>query len=154
MKMSVVFAAVVLGATPVAAADSLSVGKCLEVLTGLMALDRSDDGKSTKQYKFSGSARLTMALDIVELRRVSETTDKLRLGIVSGLNERVSGALTDTAREVERAKATVEYLDALEAPCSVQLGRLKLSDLRVGDSGDENQIPPSVLASILPIVDR
>lgn len=154
MKMSVVLAAVALGATPVAAADSLSVGKCLEVLTGLMALDRVDDGKSVKQYKFSGSARLTIALNIGELRRVSETTDKLRLGIVSGLNDRVGVAPTDLARAAEQAKATIEYQEALEAPCTIQLGRLKIADLRVGDNGDENQIPPSVLASILPIVDR
>lgn len=148
---SLVYAAVAVAISlGTARADDLTIGNCLDIAAGLSALDHFDDptGKP-KQYRL-GALRITIGLNMAALRHVSETVDKARLGLVAEIG---GGKAPQALDPSEIAKLNDEYRKILDRPCDVKPGRMKASDLHLGDSPEENAIPPSVIAALAPIID-
>jgi hypothetical protein len=151
----------VLLAAPAFAADEpkkLTVGECVDIYIGLGNLDSYErvvkESGAEKvirgQYRL-GDARMTVALNMGALKPVAEAANKTRQEILLEVGDGKAIAPDD---QKAVAKATAMFEAALKEPCPVTPGRIKLSDLKIGDSPEQNQIPPSVLSAIMPIVDR
>lgn len=139
------------------ATPHLTVGQCVQALSGLLALDKYEkvikDGAGEKtvtvQYKL-GVARFAVARAISVLRPVAEDVEKARLGLLA----EVTGGKPVQPNSEQLARLNDEYAKVLSRPCSVEIPKLKLADLRPGDGPNDNPIPPSVLASLLPIIEE
>lgn len=148
--------------TPAQADDTLTLGQCFDINSGLHMLDsyerviKDDKGEHSAlaQYKL-GNARITIALDQAALRPFSEALETTRQGIVAEIAQKYN----IKPKEIEAGSAAnVEYLkqysDARNQPCTVKLGRIPISELKLGDGEGQNAIPPGALALIAPIIDR
>lgn len=152
MKQIVLIAAALAFAVPARAEDDLTVKTCLEILAGLNSMNFSGQSSPTapappdaKPYRLAGSARMTMAFDISELSRVQAASQKAQGEFDKTLDQ----------KEPDRQKQLdANWQSILAAPCNVVPGRVKESDLHLGDGPNDNAIPPSVLAVIVPIIDR
>lgn len=135
-----------------AIADELTISRCLDVAAGLNALDHYDDAMTgkPKQYRL-GALRVTIGLNMAALRHVSEAAEKARLGLIAEIG---GGKPPQAFDPWEVSKLNEEYRKALDQPCDVKPGRIKATDLRLGDGPEENAIPPSVIAALAPIIDQ
>ena len=130
-------------------ASAATVGECLATLNGLQALDHYDTveaGKPVaKQYKLAGSVRFTLAMNLAELQKVMDATQKARQGILNEISDGVMPAAGSPKYQ--------PYIDAFQAvldrPCEVKLATIKVQDLNL----DQNEVPFGVLAQIRPILD-
>lgn len=168
MKSAYLAAAGLVAATLCASAEEpkkLTMDECVNVYLGLANLDAFDrivkDGSGEKvvkaQYKL-GDARMTIALDQGVLRPIVDAANKTRQSLLAEMGPAPDDKTATAAEKAAYAKATAEAVSSFEAsmkePCPVTPGRIKLSDLKIGDGPEQNAIPPSVLAAIMPIVDR
>jgi hypothetical protein len=140
----------------------LTVNQCLQVLSGLNALNyvgqqlpnggtNEPRPQTTTQYKL-GAARMTIALDIAALNAVQNAAQKAQQDI---FNEVSGGKPTIQPYTPERGVYDSRITkEVLEKPCTVSPGRIKAADLKLGDGPDQNSIPPAVLSAILPIIDQ
>lgn len=131
--------------------DAMTIGRCLDVAAGLSALDHYDDAATgkPKQYKL-GALRGPIGLNMAALRHVSESIEKARLGLIAEIG---GGKAPQAFDSSEIAKLNEEYRKMLDQPCDVKPGRIKVTDLRLGDGPEDNAIPPSVIAALAPILD-
>lgn len=174
--MRFVYAAIaaVLCTAPAAAEDLaklMTIEQCVTILTGLSSLNYAgqqlNDGAKApdgaKQYKL-GPARMSIALDISTLQPILTAAQRAQEDFAAKELPPLP-TLSDGAKDAERAayaEATAKRQAAITAnwtkillgPCTVAPGRLKASDLNLGDDSGQNQIPPSVLAAISPIIDK
>jgi hypothetical protein len=133
----------------------LTIGECIEVYSALANLDAFDrvvkEGGTERvvkgQYRL-GEARMTIALNMGALRPVIDAANKTRQQIIAEVGE---GATTKPETMV---KAQEMFDRAMKEPCPVSPGHIKIGDLNLGDGPDKNQIPPSVINGVMPIVDR
>lgn len=132
------------------AAEPLTVGKCLEILAGLNALDHYDDPTSGKprQYKL-GALRITVGMTISSLKHVSEAADKARVGLIA----EIGGGKPIDPNSPDMIRFGTKYQEMLDKPCDVVPARIKISDLKLGDGAEDNAIPPSVLGALAAILD-
>lgn len=119
---------------------NLTIRQCRDIYGALMGLDR---------FKL-GAARMTIAIDIAALTPVWQASEKARIGMVAEIGD---------GKEIK--PGTPEYNafvrrfdDDIGKACPLTLGRVKAADLKIGDGADENAIPPSTLAVLLPIIDQ
>jgi hypothetical protein len=148
---------------PAFAADQkpLTVLQCISVMNGLEALryagaqvmDTRPTPPDAKQYKL-GAMRFTIALDISQLEQVTLSVQKAQTGFVSELPSAVSPDPKNPDANAVRDRAIQANWDKLtSAECPVQPGHIKASDLKLGDGTEDNQIPPTVLSALIPIID-
>ena len=152
--LSIVFVAslvFVVGSAQAEDARPLTVEQVIMIGNGLAALDGYDDvcrdGPSEKPcrhpYKFKGAARMTMAMDLAECRRISSAYTSARQDLIrqyaKGGNE---------VPPEEMSKFADDDKAAREHATDVKLGTIRSADLAL----DDNPIPPSVLSMIVPIV--
>lgn len=123
-----------------ARADDLTIGQCRAIYGALVGLDH---------YKL-GAARMTIALDIAALTPIWQASEKARIGMIA----EIAGG-KDIQPGTPEYAAFVQRFDAdLGKPCGLTLGHVKIADLKLGDGPDENAIPPTSLAAMVPIEDR
>ena len=131
----------------------LTVGRCLDILTGLNLLDNYDRVVGDKivagQYKL-GTVRFTIAQNMTALRHVQEMVDRATTGLLA----EIAQGKPITAGSPELVKLTTARQEILDKPCDVMPGHIRLSDLNVGDGPDQNAIAPSILSSLEPILDK
>ncbi len=177
MKMirNAILASAVVGAmmsaAPLKAEDqTYTVQQCNEILNGLAALSEGyvaldKDGKQVKlQYKL-GATRIPIATNITLLKNILKGADDARLDLIKkwipdapdpgadGNNPEYKRFLQSDAYK----HFNEEYVKMMAAPppgVTVQLAHIKESDLKIGDSKDENPIPPILLSQLAPILDR
>lgn len=169
--ISIITALVMSGASATAddAKQPLSTEQCILVLNGLNALgwagqqlgeDAKQKPADAKQYKL-GEARYTIALDIARLTDVMVAYQR---GVQAALRELPAVPQQEPGKaktpeaisiEAENNKRAVDIqTKALSKPCDVTPGRLKMTELKIGDGADQNQFPVSVLAAFSLIVDQ
>lgn len=166
MKAALLAAAGIAAATLSAWAEEpkpLSLAQCVELYMGLTYLDgydrvvkESGNEKIVKaQYKL-GESRMTVALNQGALRPIVEAANKTRQAMLADLGPAPDEKST-AEQKAAYAKALAAAMDTFERsmkePCPVTPGRIKLGNLNLGDGPDQNQIPPSVISAIMPIVD-
>ena len=128
-----------------------TVEQAIQIGNGLSQLDGYDDcrdGEKGKDchhlYKFSGSLRLTIALDLAEYRRIAAAYSVVRQALIVQYSNGSGNVPSD-----QIAAFNTEDRRVLDSPSDVKYGRIKRDDLKIED----NPIPASVLSLILPIVD-
>lgn len=143
----------VAAAPPAPSLTAMSVRTCLEVLAGLNSLNfvgqmspQQVQQPSALPYHLGGSIRMTMAFDIAELSKIQTVAQKAQQDFDKELDEK------DPA--IRQKQLDANWQGIIAAPCNVTPGRIKESDLRLGDGPNENAIPPSVLSVLVPIIDR
>lgn len=109
--------------------------------------------KSFSDFKFSGSVRMALARNI-----------EVASGVQKNFNDRVTENRINIAgqgKDVPKDKLdtfNTENQKMLEAPAFVALAHIKLSDLCLDavppSCPSKNEIPPSMLAALLPIIDQ
>lgn len=137
--------------------ESLTVEQALIVKAGLEALSKFElndkDGKpTTGYYKFSADTTMLIALNIDLGRRLESSLATANNSIVMQKSDG-SGSVP----EARRGEYNIEYRKLLEAPSRVGFYRIKAEDLCLELTPKcqfVNPIPVSVLASIIPIIDR
>ena len=151
-------------------AAPLTVEQCINILAGLNSLTwagqqlgETPDKKppDAKQYKL-GDVRVTIAFDIESLQPVLTSYQRASqqfLGELPPVPQADAGKPQSPAAielQADNNKKFIAFqVKALGQPCPVTInGRLKLSDLKLGDGADQNQIPVNVLAAIVPIIDK
>ncbi len=140
-------------ATSAAAAD-LTVSQCMLVSRGLSALDgvgatlEQAPPPGARQYNL-GSLRWTVAKNQAQLQPVIDSFQKAR----GALLREVSGGSDPKPGTPEYDRLIARLQEILDKPCDVALARIPLASLKLGDEAGQNQIPPSVLAALAPIVD-
>jgi hypothetical protein len=123
----------------------LTVGQCINLLNGLAQLD----GQKDKPYKLASTA-FARAMAITALRPFNEAADRARVALMA---DAAGGKkLEDLPMDVT-GKLNAEYAKVLDGPCNVDIPKIPLSSLKLGDSDGENPIPSSVLSLIVPIID-
>jgi hypothetical protein len=132
--------AFVFGSVSVAVADDLTIGQCRDIFVALTSLDR---------FKL-GDQRLTVALDIAALTPVWRASEMERIALV---NE-VGGGKEIKPDTAEFGVFMQAFERTLGKACPVTLGRIKAAKLKLGDDADQNAIPPTTLAALMPILDR
>lgn len=133
-----------------AIAQELTVEQAKGVVTGLRQLSKYEtvdkDGKpATGYYKFSGTLRFTMALNIETGTKVEVALQAANVALVAELAN--GGPSVPDDKMVEYNKRIRAILDA---PCRCTFEPIKRDDLKL----DDNPIPPTVLALLLPILER
>lgn len=137
-----------------------------EILSGLIALSDGymtvdKDGKQVKlQYKL-GASRIPIASNMTLLRGILKSADEARVDLIKkylpdtqpdpGTPEWNIFVKTDGYRNFTKA-----YSDMMNSPApglKVELARIKVKDLNIGDDKDQNAISPVVIAQIEPILD-
>jgi hypothetical protein len=155
-------------AVPAASDDvkPLTVEQCINVLAGLKALDCAGEQLNgtcpadAKQYKL-GDARLTIGMNVAALTPVLTEFQRAQQKYMMELprvptpeaGKPVPPEVADMRAQQDR-ESVANQLAMLAKPCNVQPGRLKQSELKLGDGADQNAIPPSVFAAFSPIVDK
>lgn len=173
MRFAYAAIAAVLCAAPALADDAkpMTVEQCVTILTGLTSLNYAgqqlNDGTKApdgaKQYKL-GATRYNIAKDISDLQPVLTAAQRAQDDFIAKELTPLP-VLTDGAKDAEKAAyfdavakqkvaTTANWTKILLGPCTVAPGRLKAADLNIGDDSGQNQIPPSVLAAISPIIDK
>jgi hypothetical protein len=109
--------------------------------------------KSFADFKFSGSVRMALARNI-----------DVASGVQKNCNDRVTENrinIVGPGKDVPKDKLdtfNTENQKMLEAPAFVALAHIKLSDLCLDavppSCPSKNEIPPSMLAALLPIIDQ
>jgi hypothetical protein len=147
------------------AAKPLTVEQCLNLLNGLNSLNcvgQQLNGvcdPAAKQYKL-GQARVPIALNISALSPVRDGVQKEAQAFASSLPPlpAVEPGKPDSPERIDMAAKQskdiqTHWLKVIAGPCPVTPGRIKATDLNIGDEADKNAITPSVLAAIAPDVD-
>jgi hypothetical protein len=142
-------------------AEGLTVEQCISTLTGLNALNCAgmqlggSCDKDSKSYKL-GDARYTIAMDIAALGPVFDAAQQAQRKFILELPALPDAKAADYTEKSTKQSARISenWAAIMAKPCNVQPGHLKLSELHLGDSPDQNAIPPSVLAAFAPIVDK
>lgn len=171
MRVAKIFAAAALAAVAQSAAAEdtpLTVEGCLAILSGLQALGYAGQQLNesrpappdAKQYRL-GAARFTIAMDIAALNRVSQEAQRAQQQFAAEQPsprpaEPGKPISADERDDIVKANQRLQanWAEMLKKPCSVTLGRLDESDLKIGDAPDQNQIPVAVLAALMPIISK
>jgi hypothetical protein len=124
----------------VAVADDLTIGQCRDIYIALMSLDR---------FKL-GDQRLTVALDIAALTPIWRASEVERIALAS----EAGGGKEIKPDTAELGVFMQSFQRVLGKACPVTLGRIKAAKLKLGDDEDQNAIPPTTLAALMPILDR
>ncbi len=155
-------------AAPATAQESLTVEQCVTILSGLNALNcvgqqlQGQCAPDAKQYKL-GDARFTIASDVQALSGVLTSYQRAQQQFMAELpplppapqgDAKPEPQETALARADQNKRAIANQIAMLGKPCPVTPGRLKLSELKLGDAADQNAIPPAVLAAFSLIVDK
>lgn len=138
-----------------------------EILTGLSTLSDGytaldADKKQVKlQYRL-GATRIAIATNMTLLRNILKAADEARVDLIKKyLPETQPSPGTpewNTFTQSEGYKNfTSEYTKMMNSPppgVKVELARIKVKDLNIGDSDKENAISPVILTQIEPILDH
>jgi|GEM_PF-2051351 len=163
MRYLITVALVVVAVIPDARAETLTINQCMAVYAGLDALgwagrqlnDTRPTPADAKQYKL-GELRGAIAFDMAKLQPVMDAFQKSRNAIIAEIIGDKANLISGT--QAFTAQAQAQLTDALQKildkPCDVAPDRVRLADLHLGDTGNDNQIPPAVLAALAPILDR
>ncbi len=147
-------------------AKPFTVEQCINILTGLKALDCAGQqlngtcSADAKQYKL-GDARFTIGMNIQALAPVLVEFQRAQQKYMMELppipqpeaGKPVPPEIAAMQAQQNR-ESVANQIAMLAKPCSVTPGRLKQSELKLGDAPDQNAIPPSVLAAFGSIVDK
>lgn len=142
---------------PLSVAQALSMLQAMRNLDGHIVIVKQNgvDTAITQPWSFgSGSLRVRIATSTAALAEVEKRLDETRRSIVR--------ELLKTLPEVDGKKPTEipagtpqwselqrQFVEALEAPASVTLSRIKASELKL----DQNEIPVTAIAALAPILD-
>lgn len=162
MSRIFVFIVVLLFAQSVVAAEpaketkaesKLTIADCQTILAGLKGLDgrqeiTKDGSAVTTPYQF-GNAKLRLALqqNIARLNDLQQDFVKVQQDLFREVAGDASEIKPNTAEMVRYQKL---ILDALQAPCNIELQRIKAEDLKL----DKNEIQGSVLSALDKILDK
>ena len=169
MISKMIFAAMLaIGGVAASAQDAkqLTVEQCMNIYNGLNALNCVGEQlnaygsckPSDKQYKL-GSARITISVDLAALTPISDGARKEQQAFIADLpplpplDPGKPNPARDDAVSAQNKAAADSWQKIIAGPCPVTPGHIKASDLNVGDGDNQNQIPPTVLGLIVPIVD-
>ena len=168
IRLSAIAFAALVGMTAAHADDlkPLTVEQCINILTGLKSLDcvgqqlNGQCAADAKQYKLGG-ARYTIGMNIQALTPVLTEYERAQQKYMLELPQ-VPAAEPGkpvppeaaTMKAQQDREAVANQLAMLAKPCIVTIGRLKQSELKLGDGPDQNAIPPSVIAAFGIIVDK
>ena len=147
-------------------AKPLTVEQCITLLNGLNSLNcvgqqlNGTCAPDAKQYKLGG-ARMTIGLNIQALTPVLTTFQREQQKFMMDL-PRVPAAEPGKPVPPEIAemqadqnkKSVATQIDMLARPCTVTPGRLKWSELNLGDDADHNAIPPAVIGALGAMMDK
>lgn len=154
---TILFAAALIA--PVAAGEKLKVQDVLQVSTALRNLDghmvvvKQGTAENTVMIPWdfgSGSLRLRIANNISILDAAAKNVEDSRQAIIKEIMKK--GNLTEIKPGTpEFEDFQRQYADVLvqPAPGTQDLARIKASELRL----DKNEIPPTVLSALKPIMD-
>lgn len=165
--------AFVLAGTATSFADDLTVRDCLQILAGLNSLNfvgqvtpQQPPPPDAKSYRFGKPKdgetpiRLTMGFDINSLMSVQAAVTKSQQSFIDSLgpaptHDGDKPFTPEQQRAWDRRQKDIQDNGeaTLNAPCSVAPGKLPASQLRAGDGDGDNQIPPSVIGVLKPIID-
>jgi hypothetical protein len=130
-------------------APRLTVEQVVNISKGLAQLDCLKDVTGDKEvchpYKFSGATVLAIANDLAKTRAVLQVYQDAHNRLLATLRD-ATGKLPPN-REIEFVQEDRKIADS---PANIELNHIKWAELKVGT---ENQIPPSVIALIQPIID-
>jgi hypothetical protein len=146
----------------------LTVEQCITVFNGLSSLswagqqlneETSRRPADAKQYKL-GEARFTISMDIAALSTVITAYQRAQRAAFDELpalpsvdqNKQIPPEVQQMKMDNDRRIAKIQN-DMMTRKCDVTPGRLKLSELKLGDGPDQNAIPPNVLAAFSFIID-
>lgn len=138
------------------AEPALTNAQCQEIAAGLSGLDgytkviKEKDGERAVivPYKL-GALRVTISQTISTLRSRNNATEDARKALIV----EISGGAPILPDTPQWYKFMDEWKKVLARPCGVQIARIKIGDLKLGDGPDDNPIPPSVLSLIQPMLD-
>jgi len=136
----------------------LTVLQCLTVLKGLDAtgcVGKQVDGGAcapdAKQYKL-GPLRVTIGMNIARLQDEANVVQRAQNGFAAELPP-LDPKISTAEANARQAQIQENWNKIIDAECPVTLGRLKQSDLKIGDGPDENAFPPAVIGALAPIID-
>ncbi len=142
----------------------LTLQECIVLRSALRALDGyqgfDKDGKSAPQQYKLGALRGPIALDALALDMVIKAGEEARLGLIRELlpksvpQPNTKEYAEFVAHDDGYKKFVAEYQKILDAPQSIDIPHIKLSDLKIGDAPDGNPIPTDVITALAPILDR
>lgn len=136
-------------------AESLTNEQALGIFGALSALDGYEkvlkDGASEKAvkvpYDFGGGLRLVIAQDMVALKPKVDAYTTAHNALIMQLSNGKGDFKDNPKGEIEAQDQT---LTMLSAKIDVGLTHIREPELKL----DENRIPPSILAGLLPILDE
>lgn len=124
--------------------EVVEIGNALRGLKTYTTQDRAGNA-IVLSYKFDGPALLTMANNI----RKADDVAKFYIDTVNTLIGQLSDGGTQVPPEKMREYSTkVSVINS--QPATVELGRLKISDLNLS----EQPFPPATITTLLPILDK
>jgi hypothetical protein len=131
----------------------MTVEQVVYLSDALSKLDRYDavckDGGSEKAcqklYNFGPGARWTISLDLAEAKRISAAYYLARNALVAQYADGGNKVPDDKFQKFQADDRLI-----LDKPADVSFGMLRRDDLKL----DENPIPPSVLAALVPIIEQ
>ncbi|MBU3741504.1 MAG: hypothetical protein FGM24_04370 [Candidatus Kapabacteria bacterium] len=139
----------------------------LELYSALTALDGYSkavgDRVVTVPYEIEPRARLDIALNKATLRPVKEAIEETRNAIVTeiaGDRGEIPDTVTDGLGKVSTNPEAITFQrrwrEVLDATVTVDLRRLPVKSLHIGDDADTkaNPIPGTVLEILMPILDH
>lgn len=136
----------------------LTVLQCLTILKGLDAtscvgkqLDGGACAPDAKQYKL-GPLRVTIGMDLARLQDEANVVQRAQNGFAAELPP-LDPKAPDADKIARSNQIQANWNKIIDADCPVTLGRLKQSDLKIGDGPDENAFPPAILGALMPIID-
>lgn len=139
------------------AGEKMTVNDCLIILSGLNGLDGrqvvTNAGKSNEQvatipFEFGSSKlRLDIARNLSALSAIQRDGDQVRQKIFAEVSKGATEIKPGTAQAAEYDR---QMRELTTRPCTVDLARIKASDLKL----DRNDIPGSILAALDRILDK
>ena len=163
--LAVATAAAVLSTCATQAAEStepapqkqVTIDQCISVANGIRALDWSGEPLNyqgsppadAKQYKL-GALRVPLGFLGGSLQSVvaTYTTSVRKIMLEIGDGKPVDPKFDS----VKYMRYLQESELAAQKPCPVTLPQFRISEFNVGDKPDQNQIPPSVIGALAPIL--
>lgn len=166
MKKYVVTISALLTSCAIVHADpvKLSVEKASLLYQGLDILNPNmpgqpiDPRKPTSAYRFKSDVTYAIAIDISHLSDVVQTYQKLYKSTFDEIakdrpGDELKGAGAFKPGSEAEKQLTDKMSPAWAAEQTIELMKIRVKDLNIGtDTAKENQIPPSALVPIIPVL--
>lgn len=158
IALTALLAASMIGAAFAADTKPLTVGQALSMLSALRNLDgrmivikqNGADATIMQPWDFgSGTLRLRIAKNVTALAATEAAVETSRQNIIKELSKGLKPGASIVPNTPEWEAFMQQYADVMASPASVDLFRIKASELKL----DKNEIPITAISALAPIID-